>query len=147
AVPSLSPQDGTELFVTRARQIDASFVETNAVGELCRRLDDLPLALELAAARTVVFSPEQLLERLAERLDLFKGGRDADPRQQTLRAAIDWSYDLLTSEERRVFRVLSVFTGGCTLEAAEEVVDTDPETLQSLLDKSLLRRRDTELGP
>src|SRR6266566_282297 len=76
-----------------------------------------------------------------------EGGRDADPRQQTLRAAIDWSYDLLTSEERRVFRVLSVFTGGCTLEAAEEVVDTDPETLQSLLDKSLLRRRDTELGP
>jgi len=114
---------------------------------LCRCLDELPLALELAAARTVVFSPEQLLERLTERLDLFKGGRDADPRQQTLRAAIDWSYDLLTSEERRVFRALSVFTGGCTLEAAEEVVDTDPETLQSLLDKSLLRRRDTELGP
>lgn len=64
--------------------------------ELCARLDHLPLALELAAARTVVFSPEQLPERLAERLDLLKGGRDADPRHQTLRAAVEWSYDLLS---------------------------------------------------
>ena len=72
-----------------------------------RRLDNLPLALELAAARTVVFPPEQLLERLSERLDLLKAGRDADPRQQTLRATIEWSYDLLDAGEQRLFRGLS----------------------------------------
>ncbi len=94
-----------------------------------------------------MFSPAQLLERLTQRLDLLKGGRDADPRQQTLRAAIDWSFELLAAEEQRVFCALSVFAGGCTFEAAEAVVDADPDTLQSLLDKSLLRRRDTELEP
>jgi predicted ATPase/class 3 adenylate cyclase len=146
-VPPLAARDAEQLFVERARSVGVTLRIDETIAELCRCLDELPLALELAAARTVVFSPEQLLERLAERLDLLKGTRDADPRQQTLRAAIDWSYDLLTAEEQRVFRVLSVFTGGCTLEAAEEVVDTDPEALQSLLDKSLLRRRDTEVGP
>ena len=111
-----------------------------------RRLDELPLAVELAAARTTLFTPEQLLERLGQRLDLLKGGRDADPRQQTLRAAIEWSHELLTEQEQRLFRRLSVFAGGCSYEAAEQVCDADPDTLQSLLEKSLVRRRDTEPG-
>ena len=146
-VPPLATPDAEQLFVERARSVGGTLTTNETISELCRRLDELPLALELAAARTVVFTPEQLLERLTQRLDLLKGGRDADPRQQTLRATVDWSYDLLTTEERRVFCALSVFTGGCTFEAAEEVVRADPDTLQSLLDKSLLRRRDTELGP
>ena len=91
------------------------------IARICRSLDDLPLAVELAAARTKALSPAQILERLAERLDLLKGGRDADPRQQTLRATIGWSYDLLPAEERELFARLAVFDGGCTLEAAEEV--------------------------
>src|SRR5439155_1412285 len=78
-------------------------------------------------------------ERLATRLDLLKGGRDADPRQATLRATIAWSYDLLSPQEQRLFARMSVFAGGCTLEAAEEVAGTDVDTLQSLVEKSLLR--------
>ena len=105
--------------------------------ELCARLDELPLALELAAARTKLFSPDQLLERISQRLDLLKAGRDADPRQQTLRATIEWSHDLLTEQEQRLFRRLSVFAGGCTYEAAENVANADPDTLQSLIDKNL----------
>ncbi|HEU0336469.1 MAG TPA: adenylate/guanylate cyclase domain-containing protein, partial [Gaiellaceae bacterium] len=146
AVPSLSPSDATELFVARARQVEVSFAPTPAVTELCTRLDDLPLALELAAARTAVFSPQELLDRLAQRLDLLRGGRDADPRQQTLRGTIEWSTDLLDEEERRLLRRLSVFAGGCTFEAAEVVCAADPDTLQSLIDKSLVRRRDTADG-
>ena len=91
-----------------------------------------------------MFSPEQLVERLSQRLDLLKAGRDADPRQQTLRATIEWSYDLLEPEEQRLFRALSVFASSCTFEAAEAVCDADPDTLQSLLDKSLVRRRQDE---
>ena len=75
--------------------LDQRSASARRSAELCERLDKLPLAIELAAARTVVFSPEQLLERLGQRLDLLKGGRDADPRQRTLRATIEWSYDLL----------------------------------------------------
>ncbi len=142
SVPSLEPEDGVELFLARARSLDSPAKESEAVTELCRRLDNLPLALELAAARTVVFSPEQLVERLSGRLDLLKAGRDADPRQQTLRATIEWSYDLLEPEEQRLFRALSVFAGSCDYEAAESVCDADPDTLQSLLDKSLIRRRE-----
>ena len=112
------------------------------VHELCSRLDNLPLALELAAARVSVLSPEQLLDRLSRRFDLLKAGRGVDPRQQTLRATIAWSYDLLDQEERLLFERLSVFRGGCTLEAAEEVCDADIDTLQSLIDKSLLRRQE-----
>jgi hypothetical protein len=138
--------DAEALFTARAKQLGPSFVATPAVATLCGRLDNLPLAIELAAARASLFSAEQLLDRLGRRLDLFKGSRDADPRQQTLRATIDWSYQLLDAEEQRVYRALSVFAGGCGLEAAEHICDAEPETLQSLLDKSLLRRRDTELG-
>jgi predicted ATPase/class 3 adenylate cyclase len=142
SVPSLEQDDGVELFLARARSLDSQVMESEAVTELCARLDNLPLALELAAARTVVFSPEQLVERLSDRLDLFKAGRDADPRQQTLRATIEWSYDLLDSEEQRLFRGLSVFAGSCNYEAAEAVCAADPDTLQSLIDKSLVRRRE-----
>jgi predicted ATPase/class 3 adenylate cyclase len=147
AVPSLSADDARELFVARARQIDASFEATSAVEEICRRLDDLPLALELAAARTALFSSEQLLERLSSRLDLFKGGRDTDVRQQTLRATIAWSFDLLDPDEQRLFASLAVFVGGCSFDVAEEVCRADPDTLQSLLDKSLMRRRVSRFGP
>ena len=146
-VPTLEVRDGIALFVARARALEPNFEPSNAVEELCTRLDNLPLALELAGARTVVFSPEQLLERLSQRLDLLKGARDADPRQQTLRATIEWSYDLLDEEEQRLLRSLSVFAGGGTYDAAEEVCAADPDTLQSLLDKSLVRRRDSEAGP
>ena len=146
-VPPLAERDGVELFTARARAVEPTFTPTEAVAELCARLDELPLALELAAARTALFTPDQLLERLSQRLDLLKAGRDADPRQQTLRATIAWSYDLLTAHEQKLFRRMSVFAGGCTYEAAEQVASADPDTLQSLLDKSLLRRRDTDVEP
>jgi len=113
-----------------------------AVHDLCRELDNLPLAIELAAARASVLSPRQILERLSGRLDLLRGGRDADPRQQTLRATIAWSHDLLSKEEQVLFARLSVFAGGCTLESSDQVTEADLDTLQSLVDKSLLRHRD-----
>ena len=140
-VPSLDDHDGTALFTARARALRPAFTETAATAELCARLDNLPLALELAAARIPIFSPEQLLERLGKGVDL-RGGRDADPRQQTLDATIRWSYELLTPEERRLFARLAVFAGGCTYEAAEAVCAADADTLQSLIDKSLVRSRD-----
>ena len=146
-VPPLAETDGEALFATRARAVDPGFVASEAVRELCLRLDELPLALELAAARTALFSPEQLLAKLSQRLDLLKGERDADPRQQTLRATIEWSHDLLSAAEQRLFVRLAVFSGGCTYEAAEEIAGADPDTLQSLLDKSLLRKRDSKIGP
>jgi predicted ATPase len=136
-VPPLAEPEAVELFCTRSR------LEANAaIAELCRRLDSLPLAVELAAARTSVLSPAQILERLGKRLDLLKGGRDAEARQQTLRAAIAWSHDLLDSQEQRLFARLSVFAGGCTLDAAEDICGVDLDTLQSLVDKSLLRHTD-----
>jgi predicted ATPase len=134
-VQPLAQPEAVELFCARA-QVDPN----PAVEELCRRLDNLPLALELAAARANVLTPDQVLERLAQRLDLLRGGRDADPRQATLRATIEWSHELLNEEEQRLFRRLAVFGGGCTLEAAEEVADADLDTLQSLVEKSLVRR-------
>jgi predicted ATPase/class 3 adenylate cyclase len=146
-VPPLAESDGEALFLTRARAVEPAFAPTEAVRELCLRLDELPLAIELAAARTAVFSPEQLLEKLSHRLDLLKGERDADPRQQTLRATIEWSYDLLSEDEQRLFARLSVFSGGCTYEAGEDIAGADPDNLQSLLDKSLLRKRDSKVGP
>jgi predicted ATPase/class 3 adenylate cyclase len=145
-VPTLREDEGVEFFVARARALDPEFAANGTVGDLCSRLDHLPLALELAAARTPLFTPEQLVERLAHRLDLLRAGRDADPRQQTLRATIGWSYDLLDAGEQRLFHRLSVFAGGCTYEAAEEVCAADADTLQSLLEKSLVRRRDWKGG-
>lgn len=145
-VPPLSAADGEALFVERALALDPDFKPTATVSELCRRLDELPLAIELAAARTNLFSVDQLLARLGDRLDIFKAGRDADPRQQTLRATIAWSHELLDESDSALFRRLSVFAGGCSYEAAEQVCDANPETLQSLLDKSLVRRRTDKDG-
>ena len=133
-VPPLAETEAVALFCARS-----SLEPSDEVAELCRRLDNLPLAVELAAARTKALAPARILDRLAQRLDLLKGGRDADPRQQTLRATIEWSYDLLSEDERQLFRRLSVFAGGCTLEAAEQVCDADLDTLQSLVEKSLVR--------
>ena len=133
-VPALASGEAVSLFCERSR-----LAPDEQIAELCTRLDDLPLALELAAARTKALTPSQILERLIQRLDLFRGGRDADPRQRTLRATIEWSYDLLSAHEQRLFGRLSVFAGGCTLEAAEEVCEADLDTLQSLAEKSLLR--------
>ena len=131
----LGEADAVDLFCQRT-QVELSA----AVEELCRRLDNMPLALELAAARASVLAVEQIVDRLSQRLDLFKGGRDADARQQTLRATIAWSHDLLTSDEQTLFARLAVFAGGCTLETSEQVCDADLDALQSLVDKSLVRR-------
>ena len=135
AVPALAESGAVELFCARAR-----IEPDEAIAELCGRLDNLPLALELAAARASVLTPAQILERISQRLDLFHAGRDADPRQQTLRATIAWSYDLLSTDEQRLFARMAVFRGGCTLETAEQVAGADIGGLQSLHDKSLLRR-------
>ena len=129
------------LFLERAQAIRSDVADSPAVHELIRRLDGLPLAIELAAARVKLLGPEQLLERIAQRLDLLKGGRDVDERHATLRATIAWSYDLLDDDEQQLFARLAVFRGGCTLDAAEAVCEADLDTLASLLDKSLVRRR------
>jgi predicted ATPase len=136
-VQPLRQPEAVELFCARSQ-----LTPSDDIAELCARLDDLPLAVELAAARVSVLSPSQILERLSQRLDLLKGGRDAEARQQTLRATIEWSYDLLDEGEQRLFDRLSVFAGGCTLEAAERVAQADLDTLQSLVEKSLLRHSD-----
>jgi predicted ATPase/class 3 adenylate cyclase len=139
-VPPLVHEEGVGFFLARARAVRPDFSADDAVSEICRRLDDLPLALELAAARVKALSSAQILERLRQRLPLLTGGaRDLPERQRTLQATIEWSYELLTPEERRLFARLAVFSGGCTLEAAEEVAEADLDTLQSLVDKSLLR--------
>jgi predicted ATPase len=135
SVPPLAEPEAVTLFCERSG-LDPD--ETTA--ELCRRLDNLPLAVELAAARTGVLTPSQILDRIGQRLDLLKGGRDAEARQHTLRSMIEWSYELLAEPEQRLFARLSVFAGGSTLDAAEEIVEADVDRLQSLVDKSLMRR-------
>jgi predicted ATPase len=141
-VPPLEPEDASELFLARAQAVEPGFSASAAVSELCARLEQLPLALELAAARVRLLSPEQLLERLSGRLDLLQAGRGVDARQHTLRATIEWSHDLLGDDEQLLFARLAVFRGGCTLESAEEVCDAGLDTLQSLVDKSLVRVRE-----
>jgi predicted ATPase len=139
-VPPLVHEEGVGFFLARARAVAPDFEPDDAVSEICRRLDDLPLALELAAARVKALSPAQMLDRLGQRLPLLTGGaRDLPERQRTLRATIEWSYDLLDEREKVVFARLGVFAGGCTLEAAEVVASADVDTLQSLIDKSLIR--------
>jgi predicted ATPase len=133
-VPPLAAAEAVALFCQRS-----GLASSEEIAELCARLDNLPLAVELAAARSSALSAAQILERLSQRLDFFRGGRDAEARQLTLRATIAWSYDLLAQDEQRVFRSLSVFAGGCELAAAEEVARADLGTLQSLVEKSLLR--------
>ena len=160
----LSQYAAVALFTERSFDVRADFQLTNAnaaaVAEICVRLDGLPLAIELAAARSKLFAPEALLARLNSRLALLSGGaRDLPERQQTMRTTIAWSYDLLTEAEQTLFRRLGVFVGGCTLEAAEGVLRTEgpglsEDTIDSVLnpqpsvldglgalvDKSLLRQ-------
>ena len=136
----LSDEDAQALFVARAEAIGSTVERGPTVAELCRRLDRLPLALQLAAARLRLFTVEQLLDRMPV-LDLTTGEIDADPRQRTLRATIEWSHDLLSDDERVLFRRLSVFVGGCSLDAAVEVAGAELDVLEGLLDKGLLQRR------
>jgi predicted ATPase/class 3 adenylate cyclase len=147
---TLADDAALALFLARARAARPDFAldgQRETVAEICRRLDNLPLAIELAAARVRAVSPDAILARLESRLRLLTGGaRDLPERQQTLRAAIDWSHELLSDEERALFRRLCVFVGGCTIEAAEAVCDPGGElatdvldVLTSLVDKSLLR--------
>jgi predicted ATPase len=136
-------EEAVGFFLSRARTVRPDVQPSEAVRLVCRRLDNLPLALELAAARTRLLTVEQLHDRLERRLPLLTGGsRDAPERQRTLRATIEWSYDLLASEEQIGFRRLGVFAGGWTLEAAEVVADADLDTLESLVDKSLVRKEE-----
>jgi tetratricopeptide (TPR) repeat protein len=135
-VPTLAEAEAVALFVERA----ASTEPEETVRAICRRLDCLPLAVELAAARTKALSAERILERLEQRLPLLTGGpRDAPERQRTLRATIEWSHELLAPDEQALFACLAVFGGGCTLDAAEEVAGADLDTMQSLVEKSLVR--------
>jgi predicted ATPase len=139
-VPTLPESDAVELFVQRACQVRQHFKPDADVTEICQRLDGLPLAVELAAARVRILTPAQILERLGQSLDLLTiGPRDVPERQRTLRATIEWSYELLDSDEQELFAFLSVFVGGCSLASAEDVCAADPDTLQSLVEKSLLR--------
>src|SRR6266511_5404987 len=154
-VSPLRSDEAVTLFVERAQAArpDFELTETNepSVAEICRRLDGLPLAIELAAARIVLFPPAALLARLDQRLALLTGaGRDRPERHQTLRAAIDWSHELLPESRRALFARLSVFAGGWTLEAAEAVCDGDLDVidgLASLLDKGLVRYVGTDEEP
>ena len=134
------------LFVERALSHDRDFELTaanaGAVAEVCRRLDGLPLAIELAAARTALLGPEQLSAQLSQALDVLGSGpRDAPDRQRTLRATIDWSHRLLSTAEAQAFARFAVFAGGATVEAAQEVTGADLQTLEALVDKQLLLRR------
>ena len=153
----LSQYPAVALFIERAQAVQADFSISNesapAVAEICTRLDGLPLAIELAAARIKLLPPRALLKRLERSLLVLVGGaRDLDERQQTMRATLAWSYDLLSPEEQRLFRRLAVFVGGCTLEAAETVCSkpesAEPlgvellEGLGALVDHSLLQRRE-----
>jgi predicted ATPase/DNA-binding CsgD family transcriptional regulator len=150
----LLQSEAIRLFVDRAAGAKHGFALTEsnakAVTAICTHLDGLPLAIELAAARTNALAPATLLERLEQTLPLLTaGGRDRPARQQTMRNTIGWSYHLLTPSEQTVFRQLAVFAGGFTLEAAERVADSSNvlDSLLSLLDKHLLRQDDPQDGP
>lgn len=154
----LSKYPAVALFVQRAVAVRPDFElsqeNASAITEICARLDGLPLAIELAAARLKVLSPSSMRTRLTSRLQLLKGGaRDMPQRQQTLRAAIDWSYDLLSPAEQKLLRRLSVFVGGCTLEGAEAVCDTKSDLdldlldgMASMVDKSLMQQVEQAKG-
>jgi len=141
-----------ELFVRRAAQAGQTELDPEdltAIGEICRRLDGLPLAIELAAARTRILPPGAMAEQLTRPLQILRGGRrDAPKRHQTLRSTIDWSYNLLTAEQQHLFCALSCFAGGCTIEAVEDVSELLPwnpeepvlDQLATLVDASLVRR-------
>jgi predicted ATPase/class 3 adenylate cyclase len=148
---TLREYEAVALFVERAQTVVPEFTITDenapAIAELCVRLDGLPLAIELAAVRVKLLPPQALLARLGQRLDLLRGGgRDRPERQQTLRAAIDWSFDLLGATEQRLLAALSVFAGGFRLDAAEGICDADLDALESLLENSLLRSEERPDG-
>jgi predicted ATPase/class 3 adenylate cyclase len=141
AVDPMREAEAVELFETRARAARRDFEPEGQVREICARLDNLPLAIELAAARVKTLSPAALLERLDRRLPVLAGGpRDAPERQRTLRSTIEWSYELLDEAEQRLFARVAVFVGGFTSEAAQDVCEADLDALSSLVDKSLLRQ-------
>ena len=156
SVDRLSQFESVALFLQRAQAVKPDFALTKenaaAVAEICARLDGLPLALELAAARVKLLSPAAMQSRLEKRLQLLTGGAlDLPARQRTLRGAIEWSYELLNEDEQKLFRRLSVFVDGCTLEAAEAVCNAkddlgiDPlDRMSSMVDKSLVRQVETE---
>jgi predicted ATPase/class 3 adenylate cyclase len=156
AIADLARYEAVQLFVQRAQAVKTDFrlTATNmrAIADICARLDGLPLAIELAAARVKLLSPQALLTRLGKRLQvLTNGSRDIPERQQTLRNTIAWSYQLLSPYEQRLFRLLALFTGGCTIEAIEAIYmvldkDASPvlDAVTSLVDKSLLRSIDQD---
>lgn len=156
SVDEIAHYDAVRLYLDRAQAVHSSFRLTeqnvSAVSEICRRLDGLPLAIELAAARVRLFPPQAFLGRLGRLLTLLTAGaRDAPDRQQTIRGAIDWSFRLLSSEERRLLARLSVFAGGWTLEAAEAVCDHQGgldivEDMASLCDNSLVQQQEVPDG-
>jgi predicted ATPase/DNA-binding SARP family transcriptional activator len=142
-VPSLSPSEATSLFVERATGVSSRFAlsaqNSAAVAEVCRRVDGIPLAIELAAARVGVLSPAQIAERLRESLAVLAAGRRTVlTRQQTLTATLDWSHELLDDEERAMFRRLGAFAGSCDLEAVEGLCEGPLDVLARLVDKSLV---------
>jgi predicted ATPase/class 3 adenylate cyclase len=140
-VEPLRDADAEILFVERGSAVAPTFRPTQAVGEICRRLDGLPLAIELAAARLALLDPEELLARLDRRLPFLTGpSRDAPARQRTLRSAIEWSHELLEPDEQQLFARLAVFAGSFALNAAETVCDAELDILESLVEKSLVRR-------
>jgi len=140
AVDPLREREAVALFLQRAVAVRSDFAANGEIAEICRLLDCLPLAIELAAARVKMLSPSALLQRLEQRLPLLAGGsRSAPERQRTLRSTIAWSYELLTPAEQEAFARLAVFAGGCSLEAAEEICGVNIDAIGSLVDKSLLR--------
>jgi predicted ATPase/class 3 adenylate cyclase len=151
---ALSQYAAVALFIQRAQAVKPDFQVTNAntplIADICHRLNGLPLAIELAAARIKLFAPEALLKRLERRLSVLTGGpRDLPARQQTIRNTIDWSYQLLEDGEQTLFARLAVFVGGCTLEAAESVCNADGDLpfdavdgVAALVDRSLLRQEE-----
>jgi predicted ATPase/class 3 adenylate cyclase len=140
-VEPLPAGDAEVLFVERAQAVVPGFRPAAAVGEICQRLDGLPLAIELAAARVALLDLDELLSRLDRRLPLLASrSRDAPERQRTLRATIEWSYELCSAEEQLLFRRLAVFRGSFSLEAAETVCEADLDALESLVVKNLVRR-------
>lgn len=146
-VAPLAREEAVALFIARARSAGHDIADDAEVREICRRLDDLPLAIELAAARVRILSPAQIASRLDRRMAvLTRGTHEAPARQRTLRATMEWSYELLNDRERELFRRLAVFVGGCTLEAAQNVAEADLETLHLLVEKSLLRRSGERLA-
>ncbi|MBS1911485.1 MAG: hypothetical protein JST22_05830 [Bacteroidetes bacterium] len=158
-IQAVAASPAVALFIERARSINHTFAltETNAavVAEICSQLDGLPLAIELAASRTKLLPPRAILARLEHRLHVLTGGAlDLPERQRTLRGAIDWSYDLLEADEQRLFRRISIFANGCTLEAAEAVCTLPGErtldvlnAIASLVNKCLLRQTGSDEQP